>query len=112
MFGSCIKSFNRFIVTFGRCIREAKKKTKKHFDGLSPNGGGVSGQVHFSLFFNTIYVKNMSNNWKKNDKTMVKKNTLVHIWGVWGGGVSGELNPSKCFFVFLKLPLCFPNNFH
>ena len=50
-------------------------------------GGGVSGRVHFSCFFFTFNVKIMSKNWKKNDKTMVrKKKRSPHLW--WSGGVS------------------------
>ena len=84
---------------------------KKHFDGLSPQGGRFRVESTFNFFLKLMY-KNMSKKLEKNNKTMVKKKTLVHIREVlkknkkkygfypqWGGG--GFLSEST-FHVFFS----------
>ena len=55
-------------------LREVKKQTKKHLDGLSPQwGGGGFGPSPLFTFFFTFNVKIMSKNWKRMIKLWWKK---------------------------------------
>ena len=62
-----------------------REPLKKHFDEISPQGGGSAIHVFPPLMIYAIIGR--------------VKNNIVHISG--GGGEVG-LNPSKCFF---KVPL-------
>ena len=70
-----------------RYIREVKKKKKKNIwmDLVHNGGGGFRAESTFARIFFTFNVKIMSKNWKRNDKTMVKKKHSPFLGGAGGG---------------------------
>ena len=70
-------------------------------------GGGFRSISTFHIFFFTFNVKNMSKNWEKNDKTIVRKKNIVHIWGGGGQGGGFRVNWTKSIKMFF---FNFPNS--